>query len=116
GVFPAVPRDDALVGDRERAVLDGELPLRMERVDDAHRVLLAALASTSGARVCTWPRGDLRRSTEHVPSRFLLPTLEAVDDAHTHDVASHAHGLATVAFPANAHELGVRAAFGQASW
>src|SRR5205807_6264118 len=70
GVFPAVPHDDALIGDYERAALDGELRLRAERVDDDHRAFLAALASTTGDRVCTWPRGDLRRSTEHVQSRF----------------------------------------------
>ena len=32
----------------------------------------------SGARVMCFPRGDLRRSTEHVPSRFLLDTVEAL--------------------------------------
>jgi RecB family exonuclease len=116
GVFPAVPRDDPLLGDAERASLEGELRLRAERVDDAERAVLAAFASTSGARVATWPRGDLRRSTEHVPSRFLLDTLAALEPAAVHDRPSFAHGVATVAFPATDQELGVRAALAQAPW
>jgi ATP-dependent helicase/nuclease subunit B len=115
GVFPAVPRDDALVGDRERAVLDGELPLRMERVDDAHRVLLAALASTDGTRVCTWPRGDLRRSTEHVPSRFVLPTLTRLNSDDVATIGSYVQGVIRAEFPSTAHELNVRGALAGAA-
>ena len=77
--------------------------------------LLAALASTAGARVCTYPRGDLRRSTEHVPSRFLAATLAAVGDDVRVD-PSYAHGAAHVAFPANRHELEVRAAVAGEAW
>jgi RecB family exonuclease len=113
GVFPSVPHDDPLLGDRERAALDGELTLRAERVDDNERALLAALASTSGLRVCTWPRGDLRRSTEHVPSRFLHDTLVAVSPV---DIASYAQGVAIATFPATRHELGVRAALARDPW
>ncbi len=116
GVFPSVPRDDPLLGDTERAALQGELRLRAERVDDDQRALLAVLASTTGARVCTWPRGNLRRSTEHVPSRFLHDTLAAVEAAHIDTVPSYAHGVATVAFPATEHELGVRAALAHEPW
>jgi RecB family exonuclease len=113
GVFPSVPHDDPLLSDRERAALDGELPRREERVDDNERALLAALASTGGARVCTWPRGDLRRSTEHVPSRFLHGTLAVVPPL---DIASYAHGVATATFPPTRHELGVRAALARDQW
>ncbi len=116
GVFPSVPRDDPLLGDSERAALDGELRLRAERVDDDHRAFLAALASTAGARVCTWPRGDLRRSTERVPSRFVRDTITALDTADIRTIASYAQGIATVPFPASEHELGVQAALAEASW
>ena len=61
------PRDDPLLGDPERGVLGGELPLRADRTAANHRALLAALAATTGDRVLGFPRGDLRRSTEHVP-------------------------------------------------
>jgi ATP-dependent helicase/nuclease subunit B len=116
GVFPHVPHDDPLLGDNERAVLEGDLPLRAERVDDSERAMLAALASCSGARVCTWPRGDLRRSTEHVPSRFLADTLAAVAPEQITTVASFAQGIAACVFPATEHELGVRAALADQQW
>jgi len=114
GLFPAVPRDDPLLSDRDRAVLGGELRLRSDRTTDDQRAFLAALASTAGARVCTYPRGDLRRSTEHVPSRFIAPTIAAVGPGHV--IPSYAHGAAHVAFAANRHELDVRAAIGGEAW
>ncbi|HVJ96763.1 MAG TPA: PD-(D/E)XK nuclease family protein, partial [Acidimicrobiia bacterium] len=116
GVFPGVRHDDPLLADRDRAVLDGALRLRSERVDDDHRMFLAALASTAGDRFCSYPRGDLRRSTEHVPSRFLTPTIDALGVDAVVSVASHAQGLAQTAFPATEHELAVRAALGDAAW
>ena len=74
------------------------------------RALLAALASTSGERTLCFPRGDLRRSTEHVPSRFLLDTVEAVSGQRAFYagieqeswftlVPSYVYGLAHAAFP-----------------
>jgi ATP-dependent helicase/nuclease subunit B len=115
GLFPAVPRDDPLLGDRERAALGGELRLRSDRTTDDQRALLAALASTVGARVCSYPRGDLRRSTEHVPSRFLAATIADVGN-DVHSIASYAYGATHVAFPANRHELEVRAAVAGEAW
>lgn len=115
GLFPAVPRDDPLLGDRERAALGGELRLRSDRTTDDQRAFLAALASTAGARVCTYPRGDLRRSTEHVPSRFLAETFAAVDDT-VRSSPSYAYGATHVAFPATRHELEVRAAVAGERW
>ncbi len=78
--------------------------------------LLAALASTAGARVCTWPRGDLRRSTERVSSRFVRDTIAALDSGKIRTIASYAQGIATVPFPASAQELGVRAALAEVAW
>jgi ATP-dependent helicase/nuclease subunit B len=114
GLFPTVPRDDPLVSDRDRAVLGGELRLRADRTADDQRAFLAALASTSGARVCTYPRGDLRRSTEHVPSRFLAATITEVGDVHA--IPSYAYASTHVAFAANRHELDVRAAIVGEAW
>src|SRR6185437_2699803 len=101
GLFPTVPRDDPLLSDRDRAALGGELRLRADRTADDQRALLAALASTAGARVCTYPRGDLRRSTEHVPSRFLAPTLAEL--AEVRAIPSYAYAATHVAFAANRH-------------
>jgi ATP-dependent helicase/nuclease subunit B len=114
GLFPAVPRDDPLLSDRDRAALGGELRLRSERTAEDQRAFLAALASTSGARVCTYPRGDLRRSTEHVPSRFLTPTIAAIVEEHA--IPSYAYAAAHITFAANRHELDVRAAIGREAW
>ena len=116
GIFPSVPHDDPLLADHERAALGGALRLRAERVNDDHRALLAALACTRGARVCTWPRGDLRRSTEYVPSRFLEPTRATLEDTAQHSIASYAQGVTRVAFPATEHELAVQAAVDQQAW
>ncbi len=71
GLFPTRVHDDSLLPDADRRATDGALPLRASRVDDDHRRLLAALASASDERVLLFPRGDLRRTTERVPSRFL---------------------------------------------
>jgi RecB family exonuclease len=121
GVFPAPPADDPVLADGDRQALAGELPLRRDRIHDDHRALLAALASTAGERTLCFPRGDLRRNTEHVPSRFLLDTVEGLTGRRVVDaqaeaapwftfVPSYVYGLAHAAFPATRHELDVRAA------
>ena len=78
GLFPTRVRDDSLLPDADRRATDGALALRSARVDDDHRRLLAALASASQERILLFPRGDLRRTTERVPSRFLVESLAAV--------------------------------------
>jgi RecB family exonuclease len=122
GTFPARVRDDSLLPDVDRRVTDGALGLRAARVDVDHRMLLAALASCEGPRVLLFPRGDLRRTTDRMPSRFLLDTVEALagerrygDDLDTLDaewyraVPSFAAGIARVPFPATAQEHRLRA-------
>jgi hypothetical protein len=120
GLFPTRVHDDSLLPDADRRATDGALPLRASRVDDDHRRLLAALASASGERVLLFPRGDLRRTTERVPSRFLAEYLERVglerlpeDLGELHvdwytPVPSFAAGLARVEFPATEQEHRLR--------
>ena len=128
GVFPGSPRDDPLLADADRIALAGQIRLRSGRIADDHRALLAALANTTGERVLCFPRGDLRRNTEHVPSRFLLDTVESltgsrplgsalpVGEEWWTTVPSFVHGLTHATFPATRHELEVRAALAREPW
>jgi hypothetical protein len=120
GLFPTRVHDDSLLPDADRRATDGALALRAARVDDDHRRLLAALASASDARVLLFPRGDLRRTTERVPSRFLAECVacdgverlpEDLGELHADwylPVPSFAAGLARVEFPATEQEHRLR--------
>jgi ATP-dependent helicase/nuclease subunit B len=120
GTFPARPVDDALLPDRERARAGGELALAAERVPRQHHELLAALAGAQQA-VLLAPRGDLRRSSERVPSRWLLDIvgrrldrpvwsddLATIEAPWIEHVPSFAGGVRTVLFPATEQEHNLR--------
>jgi ATP-dependent helicase/nuclease subunit B len=123
GTFPARVRDDSLLPDADRRAAHGALVLHSSRVDDDQRRHLAALAASS-RRVLTFPRGDLRRTTERTPSRFLIDTVEALTgQRHTSEelltvspsatpwltvVPSFTAGIARVAFPTTAQEHRLR--------
>lgn len=77
GSFPAAVRDDALLPDRERSAAGGELELRADRIERQHRHLLGSLAGAQHQLLCV-PRGDLRRSSERVPSRWVLDLAAAL--------------------------------------
>ncbi|MEJ7584482.1 MAG: PD-(D/E)XK nuclease family protein [Acidimicrobiales bacterium] len=115
GSLPATVRDDSLLPDHERAAT-GQLALRRQRVDRDQRQLLAALAGARRHLLCL-PRGDLRRSSQRVPSRWALAVASrlAGDRWWSADllartvpwvdhVASFDAGLRRVAFPATAQE------------
>jgi ATP-dependent helicase/nuclease subunit B len=124
GLFPTRVHDDSLLPDADRRATGGALPLRAARVDDDHRRLLAALASASNERVLLFPRGDLRRTTERVPSRFLAECVgrgagagdterlpEDLGELHADwyaPIPSFAAGLARVEFPATEQEHRLR--------
>ena len=72
-LFPGRLRDDSLLPERVRARSGGQLPSTRARVDARQRSLLAAFASAERV-VASFPRGDLRRHTHRLPSRWLLPT------------------------------------------
>jgi RecB family exonuclease len=122
GTFPARVRDDSLLPDTDRRATNGVLPLRAARVDTDHARFLAAIAAAQHERVLLFPRGDLRRTTERMPSRFLLDTVEALVDTRLYAddlehltaewftvVPSFASGIARVAFPATEQEYRLRA-------
>jgi hypothetical protein len=112
--------DDSLLPDHERDVAAGELPLRRARVDRQHRDLLAALACAPCCLLGV-PRGDLRRSTERVPSRWVLDLasklagtavwaddLLDLDAEWVEHTASFAAGLRRLSFPATEQEHRLR--------
>jgi ATP-dependent helicase/nuclease subunit B len=74
--YPGRLHEDALLPDRVRRLTD-KLDAAHERLDTKQRHLLAAF-ETAPYVTASFPRGDLRRSTERLPSRFLLPTLRAL--------------------------------------
>jgi ATP-dependent helicase/nuclease subunit B len=120
GTFPAPVREDSLLPDHERDAAGDELVPRRARVARQHRELLAALAGAS-RHVLGVPRGDLRRSSERVPSRWVLDIASALagkrlwaDDLgraqapwveHT---ASFEAGLRRLSFPASDQEHRLR--------
>lgn len=82
GVYPTRQLADSLIGDADRH--RGALTRRSERIDAQHRDLLAALACCTGRSTVTFPRGDLRRNAENVPSRWLLPSARRLAAAAEH--------------------------------
>lgn len=93
GTFPANRREDSLLTDADRVLLDGELPLAAEDLHRAHRRFLAAMAS-AGHRVLTTPRGDLRRTSARVPSRWLLDVAAQAQRSDHRLVSDELAGLA----------------------
>lgn len=120
GTLPAPVRDDALLPDADRRRTGGELDLRRERVGRDHRRVLAALAAADRHLLCL-PRGDLRASSERVPSRWLTEVAGALEGTpltsdrivgHTapwlESVPSFAHAVSHCAFPATEQEYRLR--------
>jgi len=73
-LFPGRLHDDSLLPERVRELTEGQLPSTRAAVDRKQRSLLAAFTSADLV-VASFPRGDLRRHTDRLPSRWLLPTL-----------------------------------------
>jgi RecB family exonuclease len=72
--YPGRLHEDPLLLERVRDLSLGELASYRDRLDAKHRHLLAAFDAAPRV-VVSFPRGNLRRSTHRLPSRWLLPTL-----------------------------------------
>jgi ATP-dependent helicase/nuclease subunit B len=127
GTFPSPTQDDSLLPDHERLATGDQLPLRAGRIGRQHRELLAALAGAGRQLLCV-PRGDLRRSQERVPSRWVLDIASHLagqrwwsDELLGHDrewlvhVASFDAGLRRVDFPSGEQEYRLRSLMAAAS-
>jgi ATP-dependent helicase/nuclease subunit B len=121
GGFPARVREDSLIPDAEREACGDQLPLRRSLVDRQHRELLASLAGAT-QRMLVVPRGDLRRSAERVPSRFVLELASEIkgerwwskeflsaQEPWIHHVPSYDAGLRGCSFPATQQEHRLKA-------
>jgi RecB family exonuclease len=73
-LFPGRRRDDSLLPELVRGLTAYQLPSMRAGVDRKQRCMLAAFLSASNV-VASFPRGDLRRHADRLPSRWLLPTL-----------------------------------------
>jgi len=107
GLLPAPPPTEALLGDSDRALTDGALPVNTDLADDQQRQLWAALAGTERAVLLT-PRGDLRATALRQQSRWVAE-LALSTPTHTRSVPSFAAGLADTAFPATLSQHRIRA-------
>lgn len=102
GLLPPPPIIDPLVSDEDRA--RAGLMTSDERVRNAHRQFLAVTHTTPAVTV-VMPRGDLRATIVHQPSRWIAPLLTDHGGPLVVDVVdSHAHGLASAAFPVSPAE------------
>ncbi len=120
GVFPVRRHEDPLLRDQERLAAGHDLPLHADRTNNDHRALLAVMAAAQET-LLIYPRGDLRKAAERVPSRWLLDTIEAQtrvrpsteELAHSGsrnlgEVPSFVAGLRQMTFPAHVQEYDMR--------
>ncbi|TPW72896.1 PD-(D/E)XK nuclease family protein [Schumannella sp. 10F1B-5-1] len=121
-LYPGRLTADPLIPDRIRDVAPS-LPRPRERIDRMRRDLAAV--TSSGAQVTlSFARGDLRRSTPRLPSRWMMPTLrqlsgdpdlvatdwEQASSTSIVSSASYWSSSSTAALPASAHEWRLRSA------
>lgn len=119
-LYPGRLHQDALLPEQVR--VDSELADTRESLDRKQRHLLAAFACAPEV-VASFPRGDLRRSTQRLPSQFLLGTLreltgdtklpasnwESAVCAQITGTDSYAAGLSHAQLPATEQEWRTRA-------
>ncbi|SDP11215.1 PD-(D/E)XK nuclease superfamily protein [Klenkia soli] len=121
-VFPGRLKEDPLLPERAREVTGGQLLGYRERIDAQHRHLLASFAAAPSV-TASFPRGDLRTKSQHLPSRWLLPTMRALTgipklaatewekhSEHWTTSPSFASSLTTAALPASEQEWRTQAA------
>jgi RecB family exonuclease len=90
GVLPRPPITDPLLDDRDRAHAGPGVRLASDATDEQRRHLLAAMAAAPALTVLR-PRGDLRRSSERPPSRWIAELVRPTQAEQV--VASFAGGV-----------------------
>ena len=79
-MLPTRSAPDSIISPEERQALGGALSRQSDDDADQHRMLLAALAGATERCMLVLPRGDLRQSSEHVPSRWLAAAAGSLAD------------------------------------
>ena len=75
--YPGRFAEDALLPDEARELSVGQLRGLRDRLDRRERDLLTAFRAAPTV-TATFPRGNLRRSNDRLPSRWLVPTLRDI--------------------------------------
>ena len=106
-VFPQRLREDALLLDERRDLLNAPLPRQKQRADEERLQLRLAVGATSERAYLSWPRVELQESRQRVPSFYVLDVARAIEGripayATVRDRAFVAGG-ATLAWPAPEH-------------
>ncbi len=107
GLLPAPPPPEALLGDADRALTDGALPVNAELAAEQQRQLWAALAGAHRALLIS-PRGDLRATASRQPSRWIAELTREMPGPYR-SVPSFAAGLADATFPSTLAQHRIRA-------
>lgn len=123
-LYPGRVHEDALLPHRVREAAAPELASFRDRLDEKQRHLLVAFSAGSRKVVASFPRGDLRRSSRRLPTRWLLGTMRSLTGDHALAAtewdqasygdrlltsASYAGSLTTATMPATEQEWQVRA-------
>ncbi|MEU4607234.1 PD-(D/E)XK nuclease family protein [Kribbella sp. NPDC023972] len=123
-LYPGRVHEDALLPHRVREAAAPELASFRDRLDEKQRHLLVAFSAGARKVVASFPRGDLRRSSRRLPTRWLLGTLRSLTGEHALAAtewdqaeygdrlltsASYAGSLTTATMPATEQEWQVRA-------
>ncbi|WBQ07843.1 PD-(D/E)XK nuclease family protein [Kribbella sp. CA-293567] len=123
-LYPGKVHEDALLPHRVREAAAPELASFRDRLDEKQRHLLVAFSAGASRVVASFPRGDLRRSSRRLPTRWLLGTLRSLTGDHAMAAtewdraaygdrmltsASYAGSLTTAAMPATEQDWRVRA-------
>ncbi|MEM9040269.1 MAG: PD-(D/E)XK nuclease family protein [Actinomycetota bacterium] len=101
GTLPPTPRPDPLLGDAERR--SAAMRTSDDQADDLAHAFAATLQST--AAIVLVPRGDLRATTTHHASRWLVGRVDTTDAVV---VASSTAGLRDLTWPGAEHERRLR--------
>lgn len=120
-LYPGRQSADPLLSDDVRVATSGALRSSRDLVRGQQRALLAAFACARHV-TASFPRGDLRRGSERLPSRWLMPTLRLLSDEpdlaatrwfdasspHLRSVESHWRGVASAEQPSTEQEWRLR--------